>query len=120
MFVAIVIAALVVDGLFSARRPDPGHPARRAPTSSARSSSTTSSVLNLLGLVIFAALFYLTARRGVTDPVCGMKVDRTKALRAAHAGRTYFFCSENCRSQFQADPEAYTRKGAPAAAAHAH
>ena len=44
-------------------------------------------------LAIFAALFWLTARRGATDPVCGMKVDRSKALRAVHAGRTFFFCS---------------------------
>ena len=53
-----------------------------------------------------------------------MKVDRTKALRAEHAGRTYFFCSDDCRSAFQADPGGYTRKErAPAeahAAGHAH
>jgi YHS domain-containing protein len=75
-------------------------------------------------LVIFAALFYLTARRGATDPVCGMKVDRSKAPRVAHAGRTYFFCSEGCRDQFEADPDTYA-PGRPAAApvladGHAH
>jgi YHS domain-containing protein len=81
-------------------------------------------VLNVVGLVVFAALFYLTVRRGATDPVCGMKVDRSKAVRLEHAGHTYFFCSEHCRSQFEADPAAYTRKqaatsGTPAAG-HAH
>ena len=75
-------------------------------------------ILNLFGLAAFAALFYLTARRGATDPVCGMKVDRSKALRAVRAGRTYFFCSEDCRAQFEADPEAYTQPR-PAAVAHA-
>jgi YHS domain-containing protein len=81
-------------------------------------------VLNVLGLAIFAALFYLTARRGATDPVCGMKVDRARALRAEHAGRTYFFCSEDCRSALLADPGGYTQnEHAPAeahAAGHAH
>ena len=78
----------------------------------------------MLGLAIFAALIYLTMRRGSTDPVCGMRVDRSKALRALHAGRTYFFCSENCRSQFEADPAGYAgSEPAPIpehAAGHAH
>ncbi len=73
----------------------------------------------MLGIAIFAALFYLTARRGATDPVCGMKVDRAKALQAEHGGRTYYFCSEDCRSQFQTDPNGYTRKGGPPVEAHA-
>ena len=119
MFVVIVIAALIVDALFSALGLIPDtRPSRDEIFSSVQFDYKL--WLNLLGLVIFVALFWLTARRGVTDPVCGMKVDRTQALHAAYAGRTYHFCSENCRSQFQADPEAYTRKGASAAAAHAH
>jgi uncharacterized protein len=60
-------------------------------------------VLNTLGLVIFLALFGLTMRRGATDPVCGMKVDRERALRLEHEGRTYYFCSEHCMSRFQAE-----------------
>ena len=33
------------------------------------------------------------------DPVCGMDVDpHTAKHRAAHAGRTYYFCSEGCRT----------------------
>jgi hypothetical protein len=55
--------------------------------------------LNVLGLVVFAALFALTWRRGATDPVCGMKVDRSKAVTASHDGHTYYFCSEHCRSK---------------------
>jgi Cu+-exporting ATPase len=57
----------------------------------------------------------------VTDPVCGMQVDRAKALRLEHAGRTYFFCSEHCRGRFEADPEALITGGARARTpAHAH
>ena len=41
--------------------------------------------LNLLGLAIFAVLFWLTARRGATDRVCGMRVDRHKAIACSEA-----------------------------------
>ncbi len=122
MFVTMVIAALIVDGIFSG--------AGLVPTSRPSRGDIFGSVevdyklfLNLLGLAIFAALFWLTARRGATDPVCGMKVDRAKALRLEHAGRTYHFCSEHCRDQFEADPQAYLGKDAHVAEqthAHAH
>jgi YHS domain-containing protein len=61
-----------------------------------------------VGLVIFAALFALTTRRGATDPVCHMNVDRSKALTLAHNGHTYCFCSDGCRGAFQANPDRYT------------
>ena len=39
------------------------------------------------------------------DPVCGMPVERgTAAAVAAHAGRSYFFCSPGCKARFEADP----------------
>jgi uncharacterized protein len=57
-------------------------------------------VLNLLGLIVFAALFGLTMRRGATDPVCGMKVDRSRALRLEERGQTHYFCSSHCRDSF--------------------
>ena len=57
----------------------------------------------LLGrAAIFAALVYLTVRRGVTDPVCGMQVDRDKAVTLERDGRTHYFCSEHCRHRFEA------------------
>jgi uncharacterized protein len=115
----IVISALVVDGLFSlvGLVPDT-RPSREDIFGSVELDYKL--VLNLFGLVIFAELFYLTVRRGATDPVCGMKVDRSKALRAVHAGRTYFFCSEDCRSQFEANPEGYIQSEPAARPAHAH
>jgi hypothetical protein len=36
-------------------------------------------------------LFALTVRRGATDPVCGMTVDRGKALTMHVDGATYHF-----------------------------
>ena len=80
MFVTMVIAALIVDGIFSVLGLIPTGP---RPTRADIFSSITVNyklALNVLGLAIFAALFWLTARRGATDPVCGMKVDRAKAL----------------------------------------
>ena len=53
----------------------------------------------------------------VTDPVCGMGVERARTPHHyAHEGREYFFCCARCRSKFIADPEKY-RHGAPAEAA---
>jgi Cu+-exporting ATPase len=39
-----------------------------------------------------------------TDPVCGMAVDETSALRAERDGRTFYFCSERCRQKFLENP----------------
>jgi len=41
------------------------------------------------------------------DPVCGMEVDENKSPRFSHKGKTYFFCSIDCKEEFEADPEAY-------------
>ncbi len=42
------------------------------------------------------------------DPVCGMEVDeRTSKDKATHQGQTYFFCSEDCRDEFNAAPDEY-------------
>jgi uncharacterized protein len=118
MFVTMVAAALIVDGLFGLVDLIPEtRPTREEIFGSVELNYKL--VLNVAGAVAFAALFYLTMRRGATDPVCGMKVDRSRALRAAHAGRTYFFCSEECRSEFEANPERYTAPGAAPAEAHA-
>jgi Cu+-exporting ATPase len=42
------------------------------------------------------------------DPVCGMKVDEKESgFHTQFAGRKYFFCSEDCRQEFEAEPEEY-------------
>lgn len=45
------------------------------------------------------------------DPVCGMDVDQKKAAAAGlsltHGGRTYSFCSDDCKAKFAANPAAY-------------
>jgi len=46
------------------------------------------------------------------DVVCGMDVDPAKARAAGrfseHAGHTYYFCSDDCKKQFDADPAKFT------------
>ncbi len=44
-----------------------------------------------------------------TDPVCGMAIERQRALSAERGGATYFFCSRGCRDEFLA---AVARDGA--------
>jgi P-type Cu+ transporter len=42
------------------------------------------------------------------DPVCGMKVLPEKAAASVeHAGRTWYFCSQGCKTKFEADPHKY-------------
>nr|WP_174512701.1 heavy metal translocating P-type ATPase [Methylocella tundrae] len=54
----------------------------------------------------------------VTDPVCGMTVDpQTAKFRAEDAGKTYFFCSAECREKFLAEPSQFLKGGAAAPAA---
>ncbi len=102
MLVTMMISALVVEALFSAvgLAPSGPRPGRADIFSSIRIDHTL--VLDLLCLAAFAALFMLTIRRGARDPVCGMQVDRAKAVRREHAGRTHFFCSEHCAQAFTA------------------
>ena len=102
MFVTMVAAALLVDGIFTALGLVPDTRPTRDDIFGAIQLDYK-LVLNAVGLVIFLALFGLTVRRGATDPVCGMKVDRAKALRLEHEGRTYYFCSEHCMTRFQAE-----------------
>jgi uncharacterized protein len=106
MFVTMVIAALAIDGLFSAVDLIPTtRPSRGDIFSPVEVNYKL--VLNVVGLAAFAALFWLTVRRSATDPVCGMKVDRAKALRREVAGETFFFCSEGCSSAFEGDRARY-------------
>ena len=123
MFITMVIAALVVNGLFSALGLFPTGPRPTRADIFSGVQVDYKLALNLLGVVIFAALFWLTGRRGATDPVCGMKVDRDKAVTKEFGGRAYCFCSERCLHAFEADPESYLSGTAPAAhdhVAHAH
>jgi uncharacterized protein len=102
MLVTMIAAALAVDALFGALGLVP----------SARPSADDvfggieadyKLVLNAIALAAFAALLALTRRRGATDPVCGMTVDRAKAVTLDDGRRTVYFCSEHCRHAYAAE-----------------
>jgi uncharacterized protein len=104
MFVTMVIAALAVDLLFSGLG--------LIPSSRPSTKDVFGSIqvdyklaLNLVGFAIFAALMWLTLREGATDPVCGMSVDKRRARTAESQGRTFYFCSDDCRASFEAEPQ---------------
>jgi len=48
------------------------------------------------------------------DPVCGLEVSPRKAekegKKAYHQGKSYYFCSEEHKKQFENDPEQYLKK----------
>ena len=49
-----------------------------------------------------------------TDVICGMEVDekaaRAKGLVSEHEGRTYYFCADMCKREFDAAPAAHAAK----------
>jgi uncharacterized membrane protein YraQ (UPF0718 family)/YHS domain-containing protein len=121
MFVSMIIAALAVDALFSGLGLIPHvRPARGDIFSSVKLDYKF--VLNVLATALFAALFALTMRRGATDPVCGMRVDRHKALRSETPQGTAFFCSEKCRDAYEtaARQDARTERAPAGFGAHAN
>ncbi|MFO7965859.1 MAG: L-lactate dehydrogenase [Desulfobacterales bacterium] len=45
------------------------------------------------------------------DPVCGMEVDerRSHSHKAVYMGKTYYFCSNDCKATFQRNPEKHIK-----------
>ena len=45
------------------------------------------------------------------DPVCGMSVDvNTAPAKASYQGQTYYFCSTECKTKFEREPQKYQRE----------
>src|SRR5215210_1267330 len=121
MFAAMVAAALAVDGIFDALGLIPDERPTIESITERGITWNYTTALNILFTFVAAALLGLTLRRGARDPVCGMTVDRGKALSAEHRGKRHFFCGPGCRAKFEADPERYAAteaSGARAPAAH--
>jgi YHS domain-containing protein len=46
-------------------------------------------------------------------PVCGMEMEPDQvASETNYEGRSYYFCSDECRTKWDADPERYARETA--------
>ena len=44
----------------------------------------------------------------VTDPVCGMRINRSSAISSeSYRGYRYFFCSQDCQDKFSQSPTEY-------------
>lgn len=43
------------------------------------------------------------------DVICGMSVKEDTELKSAYNGKTYYFCSEGCKEEFDKNPIKYTR-----------
>ena len=107
MFVTMVSSALIIEGLFGAAGLIPGGPRPTRSTIFAPISVDYKLGLNVAALVIFVSLLWLTVRRGATDPVCGMQVDRASAVTSQVGGRTVYFCSAHCRHAFEGQPSSH-------------
>ena len=120
MLAAMVIAALAVDGVFDVlgliphERPDIESITERGV------SWNYTTFLNIVFIGVAAGLVALTLRRGARDPVCGMTVDRSRAVTLEYQGKTLYFCSVRCRSRFEADPDRFLAAHARDAEAYEH
>jgi uncharacterized protein len=108
MFVAMALAALMVDGLFSLFGLVPTHRPSIESVAERRITWNYTSALDLAFVVVFVALIALTLSRGEKDPVCGMTVDRhAGGPTSIYSGRRVFFCGPHCKHTFDADPGSY-------------
>ncbi len=103
LYVAMVVAALAVHGLFSLLHAVPT-PTPGPPVPSAHPSLDLTTVLNIVALAGVGVLVWLRHQRPAgplatvaVDPVCGMVVRPADApaSRATQAGR-FFYCSPAC------------------------
>jgi uncharacterized membrane protein YraQ (UPF0718 family)/YHS domain-containing protein len=74
------------------------------------------SVLDVIALVGFAGLYWLSHNRDrlgggtgyAKDPVCGMQVDIAHApATIEHDGQRVYFCSDHCQERFAKDQQRY-------------
>ena len=102
MFVTMVLAALIIDVLFGAVGLIPSV---RPTTNDVFGTIKLDykAVLNAIATVAFIALWTITAKRGATDPVCGMSVDKQVALKSEVDGKTWYFCGPGCQEKFLAE-----------------
>src|SRR5213075_694998 len=107
MFAAMVLAALAVDGIFSALGLVPTKRPSIDSISSRGISWNYTTFLNIAFLMVAAFLVALT-------------LDRGAKLTSDYRGHTYYFCSEGCKAKFDAEPERYVDATARQAVALEH
>ena len=107
-------AGLLTDLLF--RAVGIGFPQRRAEIAETRFAWNYTTFLNLLFLVVAAAVYWTYRNRErlggggayAKDPVCGMQVERDNPGATTREGtRTVYFCSDRCKDKYDKDPQRY-------------
>ncbi len=54
------------------------------------------------------------------DVVCGMMVDPKTAVKSEYNGKTYYFCSNGCKTQFDKNPDKYASQARGEHQGHQH
>ena len=127
-WVVMSVAGLAVDYLFRLIRiPTPARPAQIAPE---RFEWNYTTWLNILFLAIGLVVYLVYRNRDkltplspyATDLVCGMQVEHANpGATTVLDGTTYYFCSDQCRDKFVANPAKFLRPDAvDSVAGHAH
>jgi hypothetical protein len=105
------VAGLAVEYLFAVVSLVPAH--RPGLVAAEGISWNYTTWLNIAALVVFAGLYWLHRNRDrfgggigyATDPVCGMQVEQASApATTVRGGRVHYFCSDHCRTKFDAEP----------------
>jgi YHS domain-containing protein/uncharacterized membrane protein YraQ (UPF0718 family) len=128
-YIAMVLAGVVIGGLFQLLGLTPAH--HFVTAFQARPEWNYTTFLDIGFLVIVAILGWRFLRTGgpamlramnaspqerthaAVDPVCGMTVDPVTATeRVQHEGATFYFCSSGCREAFEEDPGRFTSRRA--------
>lgn len=53
----------------------------------------------------------------IVDPVCQHELDRKpEDLKLHHEDKTYYFCSEGCKDEFEKNPDKFIRRPVKAGA----
>jgi len=117
-YAVMVVAALIVEGLFSVLGLIPESRPDVVANASFQLNYTT--VLNVIFLGVLGVVYWLYRHRdqyggGVgyaLDPVCGMQVATANAPAQTQVdGVTFYFCSDGCRERFLADPAKFSASG---------
>jgi uncharacterized membrane protein YraQ (UPF0718 family)/YHS domain-containing protein len=109
-------AGLLTEGIFLAAHIIPTtRPSTVAP---AHFEWDYTTVLNFIFLALFGLLYWTYRNRErlgggsgyALDPVCGMQVETANAPASViHEEHLVYFCSDHCRSRFEADPTRFAK-----------
>jgi YHS domain-containing protein len=113
-------AGLITEGIFDVAGLIPTtRPTQVAP---AHFSWNYTTYLNIVFLVLFAALYWAYRNRDrlgggagyALDPVCGMQVETANAPASGVLHRSrFYFCSDHCRGRFETNPERFAARSGP-------